>query len=269
MNPNETKPQDTSDKYTFASKQKPASDRIPEAEGMYSDRKDVEVYAEHSRSGIVGWTERRFVRDLIKDFGHFPNLNVLDIGTGPAWIPIALAKLRPTWKITAVDASEFMLEQAKSTARWEGVSINFIQATAEKIPLPDEKFDLVISHFAFHEFSNPEEVGREISRLLRPDGFAVVQDLQRPPAWQITPLVTMASLANWSRAMGQQYRDSLLASYKPHELREILAVSGLITAVKVLLPAAGGILRAFAVKSSQTRSKAQTQVAETHAAAPN
>src|SRR5262249_157628 len=46
---------------------------------------------------------------------------VLDLGTGPGWIPIELAERQPGWEIWGIDCSQDMLDRARSHAAAAGV----------------------------------------------------------------------------------------------------------------------------------------------------
>src|SRR5258708_936589 len=79
-------------------------ERQPEPELM--DLPDeASVYA----SAPSGHIMDAFVQRLLGFVGERENLNVVDLGTGPGSIPILIARSRPSWRITAVDAAEAML----------------------------------------------------------------------------------------------------------------------------------------------------------------
>jgi len=206
-------------------KLKTFSERIPEAQDSYSDVEAAKSYIEASRSGPVALQERLFVRQILKKYGHNTYLKVLDLGTGPGWIPTLLAKARPQWKIVALDSSSAMLDYARKYSRLQNVVINWIQGQAEKTNLDRNQFDLVISHYAFHEFSNPKKVLIEMARVARHGGSIFMADLKRPSSW----IMTLAKLWGifYSKAMREQYQSSLRASYTVREVREILMGIGM------------------------------------------
>src|SRR5437879_862889 len=71
---------------------------------------EAKVYAEADFADV----NRAFVQRLLELAGHAQHLRVVDVGTGPAEIPILIAKARPTWHITGVDGSKAMLLIAQS-----------------------------------------------------------------------------------------------------------------------------------------------------------
>ena len=78
------------------------------------------------------------------------------------------------WKCdrTGIDPSQELLKVAKQKDP-EG---NYVLAPAEKIPLPDNSFDIVISITAIHNFSDPEQGLKEIKRVGKKDfAFSVLK----------------------------------------------------------------------------------------------
>jgi SAM-dependent methyltransferase len=192
--------------------------RTPESVNQYREPETVRKYFAHSGKGAVAWTEIRFVQHVLERFGHLCHLRVVDVGTGPGWIPIALAKAKPTWSIVGLDSSSLMLKIARAQAEKQAVRVEWTLGAAESLPFANDTIDLVISHLAFHEFPDPLGVGREISRVLKDGGSLVLQDLRRPPRWQIPALHLLGVLLNFSIDMGRQYRDSLQASYRKNQI---------------------------------------------------
>ena len=85
---------------------------------------------------------------------------VLDIGSGPGRIPIALALRHPGWQIVGTDPAADMRAAAAAHAEAAGVAsrVRFVDGTAERLPFESGSFDLVISHFALHHVARPERI---------------------------------------------------------------------------------------------------------------
>lgn len=198
--------------------------RRPEDSEMYNDAAIADSYARSSKEGLVGWEERLFVERILRRMqGAGEGLQVLDVGTGPGWIPILLAKARPGWNITAVDYSEPMLEQARRSATREGATIRWLCRPAEDTTLPSNGFDLVLSHYTLHEFSDPGAVLREMVRVLKPVGLLLIQDMERPPAllMDLSKLVAQV-IYRKDPAMKRQYLASIQATYTAAEIEQLL-----------------------------------------------
>jgi release factor glutamine methyltransferase len=86
------------------------------------------------------------VETILEQFPDQHNFNVADLGTGSGAIALALAKERPSWKITATDLSSAALELAKKNATKLGLNnITFLQSDwCEQ--LPDQTFQLIVSN---------------------------------------------------------------------------------------------------------------------------
>ena len=81
----------------------------------------------------------------------FPELTrrtVIDIGCGPADIPIRLARALPGFRVIAVDGSEAMLAHARIAVAQAGLAdrIRLLRARIPPLPSRPHAFDAVISN---------------------------------------------------------------------------------------------------------------------------
>lgn len=110
---------------------------------------------------------------------------VLDVATGPGTLAIPAA--RRGARVCAVDFSPDMIAQLESRARRENVrGIEARVADATALPFEDGEFDAVFSMFAVNLMANRGAALREMLRVLRMGGRAVVGtpgDLTRAPAF--------------------------------------------------------------------------------------
>jgi ubiquinone/menaquinone biosynthesis C-methylase UbiE len=106
---------------------------------------------------------------------------ILDIGTGPGYVPIKIAENSDNLEIKAIDVSPAMVDIAAKNAQKSGLSrrIEFRFGRAGSIPFSDGYFDLVISTLSFHHWANPEECLKEINRVLKNGGEAWIYELRR------------------------------------------------------------------------------------------
>lgn len=114
-----------------------------------------------------------------------PGERVLDVATGPGTLALPAARLGA--HVTAVDFSPEMIAELRARAEREGIpGIDARLADATALPFEDETFDAVFSMFALNLISRRDAAFREILRVLRMDGRAVVGtpgDLTRAPAF--------------------------------------------------------------------------------------
>jgi SAM-dependent methyltransferase len=126
------------------------------------------------------------LRNLVLDYLPWNGKGkALDIGTGNGPLAIQIAKKHPESEVTGVDywgkAWEYSQLACERNAVIEDVDerIQFKKANATKLPFEDGTFDVVTSHFVFHEVldaPDKREVIREALRVLRPGGKFSFQD---------------------------------------------------------------------------------------------
>ncbi len=97
---------------------------------------------------------------------------VADVGTGKGRFAISCA-LRGA-EVYALDISQEMLCQAQRDAVTAGVQVHYLQGDAENLPYPDRSFDLVACMETIMHVPHPEELMRELARIVRPDGQVIV-----------------------------------------------------------------------------------------------
>jgi len=118
----------------------------------------------------AGFPERFFER-LSVQLDLEPIMRALDIGTGTGTVARGLAGLGLT--VEAVDPSAPMMEQARALDQMEGVAVGYQVGTAEALPFPDGRFDLVTAGQCWHWFDRPRAAA-EAMRVLRPGGVLVL-----------------------------------------------------------------------------------------------
>jgi SAM-dependent methyltransferase len=103
--------------------------------------------------------------------GDVAGKDVVELGCGTAYFSAWLARrgARPV----GVDPTPAQLATARRMQGETGISFPLVEAAAEKVPLPDESFDLVLSEYGASLWAVPERWLAEASRLLRPGGRLV------------------------------------------------------------------------------------------------
>lgn len=127
--------------------------------------------------------ERAFRERLVGLARIKPGESVLDIGCGTGTLAIAVRRqVGPEGAVTGIDASPEMLARAARKAKKAGAEIVFKQAAAQALPFPDGQFDAVLATVMFHHLPRKgrEECAREIRRVLKPGGRALIVDFDAP-----------------------------------------------------------------------------------------
>jgi ubiquinone/menaquinone biosynthesis C-methylase UbiE len=136
--------------------------------------------------GVARWYDKTTRRDLpeFKALARkvadtlVSGAKVLEIAPGPGFFAIELAKIGK-YQITGLDISKTYVDIAKRNARQEHVEVDFRQGNASAMPLPEGSFDFVLCRAAFKNFSDPVGALREMRRVLKPEGRALVIDLRK------------------------------------------------------------------------------------------
>jgi len=103
---------------------------------------------------------------------------ILDLGTGPGYLPIEIVKRAPDVGITGVDLSRKLIRMARSNAQKAGLSsrLSFEVGNSARLRFVDETFDMVISTGMLHSLKNPVNVLAEIYRVLKNGADAWIYD---------------------------------------------------------------------------------------------
>jgi len=116
--------------------------------------------------------------------GDVAGRRVLEVGAGSA--PCARWLQREGARPVALDLSAGMLRHADALGRATGVVVPLVQADAMQLPFGDGSFDVACSAFGAVPFvAEPDQVMREVARVLRPGGrwvFAV----NHPMRWMFS-----------------------------------------------------------------------------------
>lgn len=96
-------------------------------------------------------------------------LRILDIGTGPGFFAIVLTELGH--RVTAVDCTAAMLEQARGNAGALAEKIDFRLMNAEELSFPEGSFDVIVSRNLTWNLHHPEKAYGSWNRVLKPGGL--------------------------------------------------------------------------------------------------
>ncbi len=150
-----------------------------------------------------------------------PGETVLDLGSGPGLDALLAARqVGPTGRVIGVDMTPEMLERARATAARAGAShVEFRQGRLEALPVDDASVDAVTSNCVINLVPDKAAVFREVARVLRPGGRAVIADivLERP-----LPEAVAKDVAAWSGCVaGAALRRDYFRLVEEAGLREV------------------------------------------------
>jgi phosphatidylethanolamine/phosphatidyl-N-methylethanolamine N-methyltransferase len=122
---------------------------------------------------FLGSTTSRARRRSLEVLAPRAGERVLLVGVGTG---LDLPYLPHRARIAAVDLTPAMLRRARRRAARIGVPIVLAEASAAALPFVSEGFDAVILHLILAVVPEPAVALREVERVLRPGGRAVVWD---------------------------------------------------------------------------------------------
>ncbi len=137
-------------------------------------------------------------RNIVELAGIKPGDKVLDVGCGSGNLTLTAERLAgPTGSVHGIDAAPEMIEVARKKAHRSGSAVIFDVGLIEKIPHPDNTFDVVISRLMVHHL--PEELKplafREVLRVLKPGGSFFIADFN-PPTNPVLSHLTLAMVGH-------------------------------------------------------------------------
>lgn len=123
--------------------------------------------------------------------GARPGHKVLDIAGGTGDLSRAFArKVGPTGTIVHTDINEAMLSTGRDRLLNEGLVLPTTVCDAEKLPFPDQTFDIVSVAFGLRNMTHKDLALKEMNRVLKPGGKLLVlefskvaEPLRKPYDW--------------------------------------------------------------------------------------
>lgn len=148
---------------------------------------------------LMTWgLHRRWKRRAIRLTGVKEGDAVLDLAGGTGDIALRLAKaVGDDGSVVIGDINPSMLAEARRRISVHplGARVSAKLADAEKLPFPDESFDVVTIGFGLRNVTHQDAAIRDIRRVLKPGGRLVVLEFSRPVSWAVRPLYDLYSFA--------------------------------------------------------------------------
>jgi ubiquinone/menaquinone biosynthesis C-methylase UbiE len=114
---------------------------------------------------------------VLREGGIKRGHHVLDYGCGPGSCALAAARIvGEEGKVFAADVPPLAIRQVEGTARKRRLSNVKGILTECQTGLPDECIDVALLYDVFHELSSPDDVLRELHRVLKPQSVLSFSD---------------------------------------------------------------------------------------------
>ncbi len=169
-----------------------------------------------------------FVQRLRQTFAAFDSGKVLDLGCGPADIPVRLCRVLGGVRVWAVDASEAMLLHARGVVDGAGLGDRIMLVRAHcPAHVPPGDFDAVMSNSILHHLPDPHVLWQQIKDSAAPGAAIFIQDLMRPNSQAQAQEIVDTYAAGEPEILRHDFYHSLLAAFTPQEVRQQLVAHDL------------------------------------------
>ncbi|MFO0774242.1 MAG: methyltransferase domain-containing protein [Nitrospiraceae bacterium] len=165
-----------------------------------------------------------FVERFAEYFPDWEGGHLVDLGCGPADIPILFVQRYPTARVTAVDASQPMIDLALAARERAGVGdrldlhcLRFQDLTIT------EPTTAVVSGSLLHHVPNPLHFWSHLRRLAGPGARILVMDLLRPESPEAAQEIVERYASNEDPLLKRDFYNSLLAAFTEDEVAAQLA----------------------------------------------
>ncbi|MEJ2060304.1 MAG: class I SAM-dependent methyltransferase [Gammaproteobacteria bacterium] len=164
---------------------------------------------------------------------RFPNFaasgHVLDLGCGPGDISRRFALAYPGCEVEGIDGSQVMIDAGREQLEAAGVTeqVRLHCARLPEEPPPRERYDALISNSLLHHLHEPAVLWNAVLRYAVPDAPVFVMDLMRPQDIQTAQSLMEQYAAGEPEVLRHDFYHSLLAAFRPEEVREQIDRAGL------------------------------------------
>ena len=180
----------------------------------------VRAYVQANFSKENQW----FVEQFLDTFPEFREGLILDLGCGPADIPIRLVRLCTGFNIVGVDASAPMITLAQKAIHEASCSeqSRIVCQRIQNVVL-EERADAIISNSLVHHVPNPLQFWYALKQLAKPGAPVLVMDLLRPESAEEAQALVDHYSADEPEQLRLDFYNSLLAAFSEDEVAAHLA----------------------------------------------
>jgi len=160
-----------------------------------------------------------FVERFMECFPDIKAGRVLDLGCGPADIPIRFARALPECRVIGVDGSAPMIALGVEAVRAAGLA-GRITLRCERIQetVLAERADAVISNSLLHHVPNALQFWYAVRQLAKPGAAVLVMDLLRPDSPEAAQAIVDRYAAAEPAILRRDFYNSLLAAFTDDEV---------------------------------------------------
>lgn len=161
---------------------------------------------------------------------------VLDVAGGTADLSLAFArKVGPTGQVWLTDINHAMLSRGRDRVVDHGLLLPVAQCDAEKLPFPDNHFDVVTVAFGLRNMTHKDQAIAEMRRVLKPGGRLLVLEFSKvwkplAPAYDFYSFKLLPMMGEKVAKDAESYRylaESIRMHPDQESLKELMEQAGL------------------------------------------
>lgn len=198
--------------------------RVLEPELM-TDPEQAEAYA----AADFATVNQAFVDRFRGLFPDFVRGRLVDLGCGPADIPIRFCRAFPGVRVTGVDGSEAMLAPGRRAVLAAGLEtrVALVCARLPRLERVAGGFHGIVSNSLLHHMPHPDVFWSEVARLGRAGAPVLVMDLHRPESPLRAHEIVEAYSGGEPEVLKRDFFHSLCAAFTLPEVKRQIAAAGL------------------------------------------
>lgn len=198
--------------------------RVLEPELM-TDPDQADAYA----AADFATVNQAFVDRFRALFPDFARGRMVDLGCGPADIPIRFCRALPAVTVTGVDGSEAMLAPGRRAVAAAGLTgrVVLVRARLPGLGRAPGGFHAIVSNSLLHHMPHAEVFWSEVARLGRAGAPALIMDLLRPESPERARAIVATYSADEPEVLKRDFFHSLCAAFTLDEVRTQVAKAGL------------------------------------------
>ena len=161
---------------------------------------------------------------------------VLDVAGGTADLSLAFAKkVGPTGQVWLTDINHAMLSRGRDRVVDKGFLLPVAQCDAEKLPFPDNHFDVVTVAFGLRNMTHKDAAIAEMRRVLKPGGRLLVLEFSKvwkplAPAYEFYSFKLLPMMGEKVAKDAESYRylaESIRMHPDQESLKDLMEAAGL------------------------------------------
>lgn len=171
-----------------------------------NSRNHFDKSAKHYNTSFDGRFVKPMYQKLLEALESLPEGKLLDVGCGNGNVLVEIKNKRLT--LAGIDLSPAMIQIARERL---GNHADLRVGDAETLPFEDSQFDVIICNASFHHYPHPDQVLREMNRVLKRNGLLFIGEVyMRQPLRALINLSFRFSTSGDYKTYGKQELKKML-----------------------------------------------------------